>query len=158
MNEVLLSGGMTALVDDSDWTRVMRRLWHCRRVSGRWVAFTDLKEGGVVVEVSMQRYILGVKPGVDVEYLDGNGLNNQRKNLRVATRSQNNVNSLKPKNNTSGFKGVYPHSQANKWCAQIGINGRRKYLGYFDDPREAALVYNEAAIKHFGEFAQLNSL
>jgi hypothetical protein len=92
----------------------------------------------------------------DVDHVDGSGVNNQRNNLRIATRGQNNVNSKRPKNNTSGFKGVYPHAQVDKWCAQIGVAGRRLYLGYFDDPREAARAYNEAALKHYGEFACLN--
>jgi len=96
--------------------------------------------------------------GVDVDHVDGNGLNNQFCNLRVATRSQNNVNSNKPDTNTSGYKGVYPHSTVNKWVAQIGVDGHRQYFGYFDDPQAAARAYNEAALKHYGEFACLNSL
>lgn len=61
-----------------------------------------------------------------------------------------------PPDNISGFKGVYWHKVANKWQAQIQANGKRIYLGLFASKIEAAHVYDEAAIRHFGEFASTN--
>lgn len=128
--DVLLSNGMTALVDDCDWHRVMKRLWHCRRVSGRWVAFTDLKEGDVVAEVSMQRYILGVKPGVDIEYLDGNGLNNQRSNLVAVLHREK----LRLRAGGARTKPYFDGRQRNRpW--RVVLSG--KYHGSFQTLEEA---------------------
>ena len=45
-----------------------------------------------------------------------------------------------------------------KWHAQIQINKRHIRLGSFDDIKDAALAYNEAAKKHHGEFARLNEI
>jgi hypothetical protein len=43
-----------------------------------------------------------------------------------------------------------------RWRAQILVDGRETHLGYHDDEVQAARAYNEAAAKHFGEYARLN--
>lgn len=91
-----------------------------------------------------------------IDHYNGNGLDNRRANLRAATPSQNGANRGPQVNNTSGFKGVYWSVWASKWMASIRVNRKLIYLGYFDSPRDAARVYNEAALKHFGKFACLN--
>lgn len=62
-----------------------------------------------------------------VDHINGNGLDNRRENLRVATVSQNNANKQKTKRNKSGYKGVYPHSTNGTFIAQITINGKAKF-------------------------------
>jgi len=155
-----LAGGKKVLVDDCDYEELMQWKWQFHRRGQTGYAKHINYTGNGRQYVFMHRLIadrcgLNIEAG-DVDHIDGNGLNNQRCNLRMASRSQNNVNSKRPKNNTSGFKGVYPRSWDGKPVAQIGIDGRRVYLGTFDDPRDAARAYNEAAVKHFGEFACLN--
>lgn len=76
--------------------------------------------------------------------------------LRLATQAQNCKNRGKNKNNTSGFKGVY--RSRNKWLAQISISGKRKHLGYFETPEEAAVAYDKAAENAWGEFALTNKM
>src|SRR5271157_1434079 len=102
----------------------------------------------------MHRFVLDVYSPVD--HRDGNGLNNQRRNLRKATKSQNGQNRDKQANNTSGFKGVSWHSASNRWVAQITIDKKRTHLGLFVDKEKAACAYNKAAKLHYGSFAKLN--
>jgi len=79
--------------------------------------------------------------------------------VRTATPSQNGGNASKWRKQTSSkYKGVHWTSTANKWRAKINFNRKRIHLGYFVDEKEAALAYNEAAIKYFGEFARINQL
>jgi len=106
----------------------------------------------------MHRRILGLKPndGKFTDHIDMNGLNNQRKNLRVATKGQNEANQIKYRNNTSGFKGVSWHKGTEKWEAKIMVNSQSKYLGLFNSRIDAAHAYNDAAIKYHGDFARLN--
>jgi len=88
-----------------------------------------------------------------VDHRDGDGLNNHRENLRVATHTENMRNQRKSSANTSGYKGVCWHKHVRKWTVQISVNGKYVYLGYFDDIEDAAAAYRQAADKHHGEFA-----
>ena len=88
--------------------------------------------------------------------MDGNGLNNQRNNLRICTRKENTRNRRIGSKNTSGYKGVYLNKELNKWRAHIRINGHLYVLGLFENKEDAARTYDEAARLHFGEYAWLN--
>lgn len=88
-----------------------------------------------------------------VDHINGDGLDNRRANLRVATAAQNQANRKIPISNTSGYKGVSWHKKDCKWQAKIKVNYRTIYLGTFSDPEEAHAAYIAAAKKYFGEFA-----
>jgi len=103
-------------------------------------------------------YMTGIDPAEkEVDHINGNTLDNRFENLRLASSSDNNKNQKKPKNNTSGFKGVSWHKQHKKWNAQIKVNYKRIHLGYYNSKFYAALVYARAAKKYFGEWRRLNS-
>lgn len=100
----------------------------------------------------------GEWPVSQIDHIDGNPKNNKWSNLRLATNTQNSRNSSKPKNNTSGFKGVSFVSRLNKYRATIMVNRKSIHLGCFSDVKDAVLAYNEAAKSYFGEFALLNTI
>lgn len=93
--------------------------------------------------------------GEQVDHINGNALDNRRENLRLAIGSQNNYNSRRYKNNTTGYKGVYFIKARRRWAAHIQVEGKNIYLGYFKTPEDAYVAYCEAAKKYFGEFARL---
>ena len=88
-----------------------------------------------------------------IDHIDGNKLNNRIENLRQATKSQNCQNSKKPITNKSGSKNVYWHKLAKKWCVELLNNGKKKYIGLFEDLELADLVAHEARSKFNGNFA-----
>lgn len=94
--------------------------------------------------------------GVGVDHRDHNGLNNQRKNLRKATQSQNNGNLRKTPGRSSQFKGVSFRRDRGCWKSQIRFHGQLHFLGLFDCEKLAARAYDCAARQFFGEFALLN--
>ena len=108
--------------------------------------------------ISMQMMILNPIDGRTVDHIDGNGLNNQRFNLRPATLQQQRQNKSKHLNSNSQYKGVYYREDRDYFVAQICINGKQTYLGSFQSEDQAALAYNVAARKYYGEFAKLNHL
>jgi hypothetical protein len=89
-----------------------------------------------------------------IDHRDGDATNNRWNNLRRATLSQNNANRRRPRQNTSGYKGVYLCRRSGKWRALIGSNGKVVYLGKFATPQAAHAAYLAAARKLFGEFAR----
>ena len=93
-----------------------------------------------------------------VDHIDCDRTNNHHANLRAATHADNMKNRSKRAHTTSAYYGVCWHKNVGKWNAQIQIEGRRKNLGYFTNEKEAAAVFNAAAIEHYGGFAKLNEL
>lgn len=104
----------------------------------------------------MHRVIMNCPEGMQVDHINGNKKDNRRSNLRICSASQNMANRSKPSNNTSGYKGVGWRKSRCKWIASIRVNSNLYHLGSFDCKHQAALTYDIAAKKYFGEFADLN--
>lgn len=147
-------GDTYALVDGEDYPKLRPTTWYLQRNnSNTYYART----GGTNI-VLMHRAVLPLPKGFEVDHKNRNGLDNRRENLRPATTSQNQANKRTQKTNKSHsrYKGVTSHR--NGWEAKIGINYKTKHLGIFPTEQEAATAYNEAAIKHFGQFARVNQI
>lgn len=91
---------------------------------------------------------------LQVDHRDGDSLNNNPSNLRLATQSENMHNQGVRRNNTSGRKGVHWSRRSKKWHASIGIHGHLRHLGFFDSLDAAAAAYAAAAEALHGEFAR----
>jgi hypothetical protein len=105
----------------------------------------------------MHRLILGLDdPAISADHKNGNGLDNRRKNLRVATHPQNMANRHRHRLSKSGFIGVHKVGPS-LWVATVGrpIDGRNP-IGWFRDPIEAAHARDQAARERYGTFAKLN--
>jgi hypothetical protein len=160
MKLLVLGNGMTTQVDDEDFEMLSKWTWtaHYKR-SGNWYAERNNKGKTLAIH----RQIMNPPPGVCVDHIDRDTLNNQRSNLRFATRAQNNANrSSSRSKSTCTFLGVTFEkervSAKKKWVARIRKDGKRYRLGRFATAVEAADAYNNAAIRLHGEFASLNVL
>lgn len=100
-------------------------------------------------------YVNGEFPVNQTDHINCIKDDNRIVNLRDANSSQNKLNVGANKNNTSGFKGVAFHKEANKWVAQAWLNGKKHYLGLFTTPELASVSYQAFATKHHGEFYRL---
>lgn len=92
-------------------------------------------------------------PMIFIDHINNNPLDNRICNLREATTSQNGMNRGKPKNNTSGLKGVSWSLKSAKWRSKISCDGKLHLLGLFDTPEEAHKAYCKKAKELHGEFA-----
>ena len=142
-----------ATIDTEDVGKVRRHKWYL----AKGYVVTNLRHANQTRQsVGIQHVILGIAPNRKrmVDHRDRNPLINQRHNLRVCSNGNNCKNSGKPKNNTSGYKGVSANGKG--WQARIKANRKEIYIGTFKDIADAARAYNEAALKYHGEFACLN--
>lgn len=156
-----LTAGKQAIVDREDFFPLL--------MAGKWRAMKDRNRNYYACRGSngeksilMHREILGAKEVEKVDHKNHNGLDNRRENLRKCTNSQNLANSKIRKDNKSGFRGVNrmrnPKNPLKFWRAQIQVNNKEIHLGHFGTKEEAAIAYNEGAVLHFGEFANLNKI
>lgn len=152
---VPLTQGKYALIDGWGDKAITQHTWHfCHGYAGRRRKQAD---GPGPKTIFMHHVVLDVPDGMDADHQDRNKLNNQRSNLRPATRSQNKANVSMLSTNTSGFKGVNKGPPRGKpWVARITVGQKAKHIGCFNTPEEAAHAYDEAARETFGEFAFQN--
>lgn len=107
--------------------------------------------------IRMHRYLLNAKEEFDVDHKSGETWDNRRINLRICTRTNNNMNRTLQKNNTSGVTGVKFHKPTNKWQVGIQLNNKQIYLGLFESFDEAVAVRKQAEEIYFGEWSFDNS-
>lgn len=147
MKTIQLTQGKFALVDDADYEYLNQFSWQFD--PGGYAQRAVKTERGWRI-IRMHQELTG---GL-ADHADGNGLNNQRHNLRACTRTQNNQNRSVRSDNRSGLKGVT--AIGDKWRARIKVDGKTIYLGQFYSKEEAAAQYDFAAKKYFGAFARTN--
>lgn len=130
------------------------------------IAGCPMKKGHMRIEINRRKYLshrlaflymTGNFPE-EVDHINRIRGDNRWANLRSCTRSQNNSNKTKQKNNTSSYKGVYWYEDRKKWSALIIHDRVRYHLGFFEDKKEAARVYNLKATELHGDFSYLNEV
>jgi hypothetical protein len=159
MKEIIMTKGYVSLVDDADFGIVNKYKWHVYRRNHIVYAISTIREKGKRKTIYLHQVIMGtMNKGreIQIDHIDGNGLNNIRENLRRCTGFQNQHNRRRCRKSTSKYKGVNWNIGTKKWISRICCNRKRIHLGYFKNELDAAIAYNAAAIKYFGEFARLN--
>lgn len=155
MGKIALPCGRVALVDDADLCIAIGFQWRAVRAAQqteRFYARATLRGRNLY----LHRLILAAPRHLTVDHANGDGLDNRRQNLRLASRSQNNAN--RTSLSKSGFRGVYFWSGRFEAYIANPERGSKKNirLGSFGTAEEAARAYDQAAVERFGEFARLN--
>jgi len=143
MKEIQLTQGKIALVDDEDFEELNKSKWCAQKIGNTYYAGRNISFNGKRKNIRMHTEILGTVPNLQTDHVDGNGLNNQKSNLRLVTvrqNSQNRTNQVR----SSLYPGVSWDKRDEKWGARISINGRSKNLGLFKLERDAFNAYCKA--------------
>jgi hypothetical protein len=151
MKKIIISRGYEVIVDDEDFVVLNEIKWQSS-VKSNTIYASNSKYGRI------HRFLLNAKKGDIIDHIDGNGLNNQKSNLRFCT-FQDNMRNKKTwgKIKYNGVSFVKKNTNYSYRC-RITVNGKTLHLGYFKTELEAALEYNIKAKYYFNDFAKLNIL
>jgi len=160
MKEIPLTQGYVAIVDDEDYERVSAYKWSSQvfnMKNGPVLVYgiRCVKVGSSWTTMRLHRFILCAAKGKFIDHIDGDGLNNTRDNLRFCTRIEN-ARNCRHRNETSQYRGVFWAKDRAKWRSKIKISGKQIDLGHFTDEKNAALAYDAAATRLYGDFARTN--
>lgn len=156
-------------IEDAD--RLEKYYWH---PDGRGYAMTNTGQKRGEPNIYLHQLIMGKHPGLIIDHINREPLDNRRENLRIVTINQSMQNRRKLQLNrdrktpTSKYKGVClitknlvrkngkPYIYTG-WRYSL-YNGDKKIEGIVKTEKEAALKYNELARKYHGEYAVLNEV
>ena len=139
-------GRFVVMYDKEDDAIVQGHTWHIRKDGDRFYAQTNITlADGKYKTKSLHSLIAGTPEGMHTDHINGDTLDNRRQNLRVCTHAENQGNSGKQKNNTSGFVGVV--ANGNGWKARVSHERKRIYLGYFKIKEDAARARDRGVVK-----------
>ena len=152
---VPLTRGLEAVIDAADAAFVGQWNW-CARVSRghAYAGRAGSKKLGETKIKLLHRELLRAPDNLFVDHASGDGLDDRRQNLRLATPTQNHRNQRTSKANTSGAKGVSWHKRIGRWAANISVDGKSLHLGYYDTKELAQAAYAAASAEHHGEFGR----
>lgn len=150
---VPLTHGKVAVIDAADAPLVAGRNWQATPKRRPYAMRHGIVDGRKRT-IWMHRVFIDVPPGLFVDHIDGDELNNRRSNLRICTVRQNAMNRRTYSNNTTGRKGVSVFG--NRFRAAIRVEGRTISLGLHTTVAEAAMAYEAAASRYYGPFARPN--
>lgn len=162
MAEILLTNGLTAIVDEDDFYWLDQWNWQGFTDSdGNTYAFRSRrsqknKDKGLTSRAYMHRIIMRTEdPNIFIDHINGNRLDNRKANLRLCTATENTYNK-RPKDNCSSiYKGVSFDKERQLWKASLRTN-KTRISKRFKTEVDAAKWYDMQALKHHGEYAYLN--
>ncbi len=159
IRQIILTRNKIALVDISDYEYLNQYKWQCslQGYATRTICINrQPKKRSARKALLMHREIIKCPIGMEIDHINGDKLDNRRCNLRICTRSQNQINNKKYQNCSSKYKGVSWHKTVNKWSSRIQYNSKCINIGVFTSEIDAALAYNAKATELFNDFAKLN--
>lgn len=146
-------GKLEVKISDEDYELVIPFRWYVCRLGNIFYAVSSHYGRSI----KMHRLIRGVTDeNVLIDHINGDGLDNTRENLRIATKSENGRNARKRSSCSSNYKGVYFCKIKKKWAAQIHDSKKKIFLGYHSLEVDAAMAYDKQAKLLFSTFARLN--
>lgn len=160
MKLIELTRDRVAIVDDEDFKWLSKWNWHYQRAEERKTGYalrhtgqsTGRQRQVIPMQVAIMKRHKLWKPDTQVDHINTCGCDNQKNNLRLATRSNQKANTGRYRNNTSGITGVGWHKKTSKWQASIRVCRKLKYLGIFVHMEDAIAARRRAEIKYFGGY------
>jgi HNH endonuclease len=141
-HQIELYGGRCALIDEEDIALTSQYKW---LFDGRYVTAIAKNADGKPSTIYLHRIIMSAPKGIEVDHINFDKLDNQRSNLRFATRSQNEQNKpvVNPRSQT-GIRGVtFDKRYRSPYRAYVHLNKKYIRLGNYDTLAEAEQAAKE---------------
>jgi len=160
MRSINISRGATTIVDDEDFDLLNSYNWSSiPKDNTDYVVRKGRRRTCEPRTVQMHRQIMGYPVGVQIDHINGNGLDNRKSNLRIASVQTNSFNRAKPRVLcTSRYKGVLQRKGKVIWESRVKYNDKAIHLGSFTSEEDAAAAYNYGALLMYGEYARFNDV
>jgi hypothetical protein len=152
---VILTKGHIAIIDAEDAQIIDGFNWYAKVKPRSVYACRMERINGKSKIVFLHRVLINAPDDMEVDHISGDGLDNRKLNLRLATHAQNQHNQRIAINNTSGYKGASWDKTKRKWKAYIRFNGRLSNLGYFATSEAASEAYKAASAQLHGNFGRI---
>jgi hypothetical protein len=132
---------------------------YCWNISDKGYVETKIYDDNQIQHtLRMHRLIMNAQQNEEIDHIKHKLYDNRKSKLRKVTSSQNKMNAINRKNNTSGHTGVSWSKSNQKWIAYINKNKKWINLGYYNNFEQACRIRKEAEEKYFGEFSYDNSI
>jgi len=139
MKTIPLTQGKVALVDDEDYEELMKHKWYASHEGNGWYAKRKgPRHGGRQTMIYMHRALMAGDSPLEVDHINGDGLDNRRANLRLVTKSGNARNRQGHRaGRLVGTELMRDGKRSKPWKSQIFDTGCMRHLGYFATEQEA---------------------
>lgn len=142
---------IVVLIDSKDYKKVKEYRWFIIKIRRTLYAYTRINGKTIY----MHRIILSPSAGKVTDHKNRTGTDNRRSNLRRATIRQNTINATK-RHSKTGYIGLFINPCGSYKVSIRTADGKRVYVGTFNNKKDAARAYDKAALKHHKEYAVLN--
>ncbi len=152
---IRLKNGGFAIVDDKDAPLARAYNWFRRGPKGREYARAWIPQWQK--QIALHRFLVDAPSGLQIDHINRKRFDNRRKNLRLATQSENMRNIAGHRRRRSRYKGVDLHSVrgVGYWRWSIRVHGK-PMSGHSASEVEAAREYDWRASLYYDRFARLN--
>jgi hypothetical protein len=154
MKIIKLSKGKETIVDDEDFEWLNQWSWYFN-TNGYAQRKVYVRGNKSLDEIwFMHRMVAETPEGMDTDHINGNKLDNRRKNLRIVTRSQNMMNGDLRSNNRSGCSGVSYDKKNRKWSVCVMVDRKNVFHKRFKELSDAIDARKTAETRYFGQFSR----
>ncbi len=144
--------GKTVLIDPQNEYLLHAHKWQLTKAHGGPYVVRNTIQNGKWIKLSLHRLITNCPPGMEVDHINGNPLDNRLCNLRICKHSENCKNQKIFTSNTTGKNGVYWDRNKNKYGCHIRVDGKDHHLGFYDNKEDAVVARENAEIKYYKEY------
>src|ERR1700677_203384 len=150
MQQIKLTQGKIAVLDDDDYERLRNFKWFYRGERNGNLGYA-VRHGKKPIDptgtVYLHREVMKPEPGLEVIFLNHDRLDCRKANLRAVTVEVSRQHHRMRKDCKTGAKGVIYNGDTNTWSGYLYRSGSTLHVGTFRTKEQAEQAYQDALIR-----------